>query len=113
MHLHISGRYLLTARPDPGGPLDQLHGVTDFGPHGEEDVVYRVLDTLTDAIFPVIDLYEERIDALEEAVLAAPDEQQLAAIYRLKQEVQGCCAGSCPSATSSGRRARRSSRCRA
>jgi magnesium transporter len=89
VHLHIAGGYLLTARPDPGGPLDGLHGVTDFGPHGEQDVVYRVLDALTDALFPVIDCFETRIDALEEAVLASPDEHQLGEIYRLKQAVQG------------------------
>ena len=42
------------------------------GPQAEDYVVYRVLDALTDALFPVIDELETRIDALEERVLAIP-----------------------------------------
>jgi magnesium transporter len=48
-----------------------------------------VLDALTDALFPVIDHLEARIDELEELVLNATDRRQLGEIYRLKQEVQG------------------------
>ena len=47
-----------------------------------------MLDGLTDALYPVIDQLEERIDALEEQVLSDTDRRQLAEIYRLKQEVQ-------------------------
>jgi magnesium transporter len=58
------------------------------GTQAEEYIVYRVLDGLTDALFPVIDHLEGRIDALEEAVLRDADRGQLSDIYRLKQAVQ-------------------------
>ena len=55
----------------------------------EEYIVYRVLDALTDALFPVIDDLERRIDALEEQVLQRHRPRTSSGqIYRLKQEVQ-------------------------
>jgi magnesium transporter len=90
VHLHISGGFLFTAHPAPCLELAGLHdALIPEGAQAEEYVVYRVLDALTDALFPVIDCFEIRIDALEEAVLASPDEHQLGEIYRLKQAVQG------------------------
>ena len=86
VHLHIAGDFLVTARQEPGGPLDELHDLG--GPHSEQYVVYRVLDALTDALFPIIDHFEGQIDALEETVLSDPDRHQLSLIYRLKQDVQ-------------------------
>jgi magnesium transporter len=89
VHLHVSGGYLFTAHRDGCVELDRLHdALMPEGTHPEDYIVYRVLDGLTDALYPVVDHLETRIDALEEAVLQAPDRRQLSAIYRLKQEVQ-------------------------
>ena len=88
VHLHISGGYLFTVRRAPSPELDELHDLlVPEGTTVEEYIVYRVLDALTDAYYPVIDHLEARIDALEDAVLNDTDRSQLAAIYRLKQEV--------------------------
>jgi magnesium transporter len=88
VHLHISGGFLFSARRAPCPELDALHGMlVPEGTQAEEYIVYRVLDTLTDALFPVIDDLESRIDDLEEAVLHDTDRRQLTDIYRLKQEV--------------------------
>jgi magnesium transporter len=57
------------------------------GTREEEYIIYRVLDELTDAYYPVVDHFEERIDVLEEMVLNDTDRQQLTEIYRLKQQV--------------------------
>jgi magnesium transporter len=89
VHLHVSGSFLFTARPCGCAELDRLHdALLPEGTQAEEYIVYRVLDGLTDALYPVIDQLETRIDALEEVVLNDPDRHQLGAIYRLKQEVQ-------------------------
>jgi magnesium transporter len=89
VHLHISGGFLFTVRRAPCSGLDELHAALASGDvEAEEYILYRVLDALTDALYPVIDHLEERIDALEAAVLGATDRHQLAKIYRLKQEVQ-------------------------
>jgi magnesium transporter len=89
VHLHISGDYLFTARPGPCDALDRLHAaLVPEGTQAEDYVVYRVLDGMTDALYPVIDQIEARIDALEEEVLNDTDQRQLGGIYRLKQDVQ-------------------------
>jgi magnesium transporter len=89
VHLHISGGWLFTARKTDWDALERLHGALGPGDDAaEEYVVYRVLDALTDALFPVVAALERRIDALEESVLREPDRRHLSDIYRLKQEVQ-------------------------
>jgi magnesium transporter len=89
VHLHVSGGFLFTARQGACDALDKLHQtLVPEDAHAEDYIVYRVLDGLTDALYPVVDHLEGRIDAIEEAVLSAPDRSQLSAIYRLKQEVQ-------------------------
>jgi magnesium transporter len=89
VHMHISGGFLMTVRRAPSPELDDLRGaLSPEEPHAEDYIVYRVLDALTDAIFPVVDHLEARIDALEELVLRHTDRRQLGDIYRLKQEVQ-------------------------
>src|SRR4051812_4861228 len=88
VHLHISGGFLFTARRGVCVVLDAIHedlmreGVAD-----EEYIVYRVLDVLTDALYPVIDHFEERVDRLEGEVLHDATSRHLGEIYRLKQEV--------------------------
>ena len=89
VHLHISGDFLFTARRARVPELDTLRETLARGDaEAEEYIVYRVLDGLTDALFPVIERLEARIDALEEAVLHDTDRHQLSEIYRLKQQVQ-------------------------
>ena len=89
VHLHISGGWLFTARRAEWDLFERLHRALDPEDGAtEEYIVYRVLDALTDELFPVITALEERIDALEEAVLRDPSRGQLTSVYRLKQEVQ-------------------------
>jgi magnesium transporter len=88
VHLHISGGFLLTVRRAPCPELDALHdALVPEGTQAEEYIVYRVLDGLTDALYPVIDHLDARVAALEDAVLHDTDRRQLSEIYRLKQEV--------------------------
>jgi magnesium transporter len=88
VHIYVSGSFILTARHEPCSELDRLHDElmpekTDI----EEYLVYRILDGLTDAFYPVIDAIEARVDAMEREVLERPRQQHLGFIYRLKQEV--------------------------
>ena len=88
VHLHISGGFLFTVRRASSRELDELRAALRHeGAEAEEYMVYSVLDGLTDALFPVVDHLEARIDALEELVLRDTDRRQLSEIYRLKQEV--------------------------
>jgi len=88
VHVYVSGGFVATVRRDRCSALDALHDtLVPEGKGPEEFVVYRVLDTLTDAFYPVIDAFEEQVDQLEAEVLDRPRRVHLGRIYRLKQDV--------------------------
>jgi magnesium transporter len=85
VHIYVAPSYLLTVRR---ARCDILDGLRDRVEEMHEHPVYTILDTLTDAFYPVIEGLEEQIDALEAAVLTRTRREQLAAIYRLLQQVR-------------------------
>lgn len=88
VHLYISGSFVVTVRRDACVELDDLHELlVSEDTAGEDYLVYRILDALTDAFYPALERLEIRIDALEGEVLDRPGREHLAQIYRLKQEV--------------------------
>ncbi len=88
IHLHISGGFVATVHREGCAELDTLHeGLVPEDTEAEDYLVYRLLDALTDAFYPVLETLEERIDSLEGQVLARPSQEQLTHTYRLKQEV--------------------------
>jgi magnesium transporter len=85
VHVYVAHGYLITVRRDACAILDDLRGrVHDIYEHP----VYEILDTLTDAFYPVIEGLESRVDTLEGEVLTRTRREQLATIYRLRQEVR-------------------------
>ena len=80
---------MVTVRRAHCTELDALHDELDGAdPKAEDYIVYKIFDVLTDAFYPIIELLEEHIDALESQILLArPGREQLAEIYRLKQRV--------------------------
>jgi magnesium transporter len=89
VHLYVSGSFVATVRRDACLALDALHHkLADEATHDEQVLVYRVLDGLTDAFYPVIDAVETQIDALEGVVLQRPRREHLTRSYRLKQCVR-------------------------
>jgi magnesium transporter len=88
VHVYVSGGFVATIRRDRCTVLDELHEtLVPEGTTEEEFIVYRILDTLTDAYYPVIDALETEIDELEAQVLDRPRREHLSRIYRLKQDV--------------------------
>jgi len=89
VHLHVSGGFVFSARRGRSGQLEALHAhLAGDGESSEDYLIYRILDALTDALYPVVDAVEGRVDALEQSVLDRARREQLGEIYRLKQEVQ-------------------------
>jgi magnesium transporter len=85
VHVYVANDFLITARRGRCDILDDLRNdVEQVHAHP----IYAILDTLTDAFYPVLEGLEERIDALEAEVLTRPRREQLSAIYRLLQEVR-------------------------
>jgi magnesium transporter len=85
VHVYVAEGYVITVRRAACLVLDELRGRLD---EIMEHPVYEILDTLTDAFYPVIEGLETRVDALEAEVLNRTRREQLAAIYRLRQEVR-------------------------
>jgi magnesium transporter len=85
VHVYVARGYVITVRRQDCQILDELR---DDVEELHEHPVYKILDTLTDAFYPVIEGLEERVDALEAEVLTRPRKDHLALIYRLRQEVR-------------------------
>src|ERR1044072_4195359 len=85
VHVYVARGYLITARRGACEILDELR---DDVEELHEHPVYKILDTLTDAFYPVIEGLEERVDALEAEVLTRPRKEHLTMIYRLRQDVR-------------------------
>ena len=78
VHVFVSGSWIVTVRHDACGPLEAKYDqLTHAAPETEEDVVYCVLDALTDSFFPLIHETEDAIEQLEDDIVAAPHEEQL------------------------------------
>jgi magnesium transporter len=89
IHIYLSGSFILTVRRSDCTVLDRLHEQLAETPiHDEGYLTYRILDTLTDAYYPVINAVEERVDALEGEILVRARREQVGVIYRLRQEVR-------------------------
>jgi magnesium transporter len=89
VHVYVSGDFILTVRQEECDLLDDLHGA--LVPHekeAEDYLVYRILDSLTDAWYPVINAVESRVDGLEAEVFERARREQLSRVYRLRQEVR-------------------------
>lgn len=50
-------------------------------------LLYRVIDTLVDSFFPILDGMDETIDALEDAILRRPTDAQLGELFVLKRKL--------------------------
>ena len=89
IHIYISGGFVVTVRRTECTELEALHDELDAADaEAEEYIVYKIFDVLTDAFYPIIELLEQRIDALESHILLGrPSREHLAQIYRLKQRV--------------------------
>jgi magnesium transporter len=87
-HVIVSGDWVVTVRRSGCDDLDVLRKrITADESAGEQFVVYRILDTLTDTFFPVMEKIDEAIDSLEDAIVQKPDDEQLQRLFRLKRRL--------------------------
>ncbi|MCW2954027.1 MAG: magnesium and cobalt transport protein CorA [Conexibacter sp.] len=88
VHVIVSGDWVVTVRRSGCDDLDDLRKrITADESAGEQFVVYRILDTLTDTFFPVMEKIDEAIDSLEDAIVQKPDDEQLQQLFRLKRRL--------------------------
>jgi magnesium transporter len=88
VHLFISGSYVITIRRAPCSELDALcQHLEQRDQGGEQFIVYRIFDALTDSFFPILTSIDDEIDEIEDSIIVEPTDEQLARIFRLKREL--------------------------
>ncbi len=90
VHLLISGDGIVTVRNRACPALHSLRADLETDESGAEQfVLYRILDLLTDAFFPVLERVDDDIDTLEDEVLERPTDEQLQRLSQLKRDLAG------------------------
>ena len=92
MHLFVGGGWLLSAQWGPTPMIDAARSRFASGRTGVDasvgQLLYSVLDAAVDSFFPELDRLSERIDTLEDGILAGdPAAQGLAEILALKRRL--------------------------
>jgi len=54
---------------------------------GFDYLAYALLDAVVDCYFPVLEEYSERLDILEDAIIARPDRDSVARVHAIKQDL--------------------------
>ncbi|MBN4006669.1 magnesium/cobalt transporter CorA [Nostoc sp. LPT] len=91
--LILGKNYLLTVQEEP--EHDCFEGVRSrieknkglIRKQGADYLAYALLDAIIDGFFPVLELYGERIEELEEEVIVRPTPQTLQNIYQIRREL--------------------------
>ena len=89
LHLFLSGSYVVSI--DRGQRCAELNEVRvaleRAGERGEQFVLYKIFDALTDSFFPVVSSMDEEIDEIENEIIEQPTDEQLQKIFRLKRDL--------------------------
>jgi magnesium transporter len=92
MHLFFSDKFAVTLHHGPVQALDGVRDRIERHPVSSADapqvvLVYLIVDALTDSFFPVLSDFDERIDTLEDAILAKPTDEQLGEVFSMKRHL--------------------------
>ncbi|MGL5062632.1 MAG: magnesium/cobalt transporter CorA [Microcoleus sp.] len=91
--LILGKHYVLTVQEEPNydcfGPVrDRIRkGQGVIRKHGADYLAYTLLDSIIDGFFPVLEIYGERIEELEDEVVARPTRKTLEKIYKIRREL--------------------------
>jgi magnesium transporter len=91
--LVLGQNYLLTVQEEPEHDclesvrvrIDRNKGI--IRRQGADYLAYALLDAIIDGFFPVLELYGERLEELEEEVIFSPTRQTLQQIYQIRREL--------------------------
>lgn len=89
----LGKHYLLTVQEEPDydcfGPVrDRIRkGQGTIRRHGADYLAYTLLDSIIDGFFPVLEVYGERIEELEDEVVVNPTRKTLEKIYKIRREL--------------------------
>lgn len=90
VHCFYSERFLVTVRQDEAPACDQLRERYEHRPVPVERpiaLLYRLLDSLADSFFASLDDFDERIDRLQDEMLAGPRDEQMHEIFEMRRRL--------------------------
>ena len=90
VHCFWNDRYVVTVHRRDCKALAVVHEGLERHPAAQGAspqivVVYRIISSLVDGFFPYLSDFDDRIDALEDDILKAPTESQLAELFDMKR----------------------------
>lgn len=91
--LVLGENYVLTIQEEPEhdcfqtvrNRIDKSKGI--IRRQKNDYLAYALLDAIIDGFFPVLELYGERLDSLEEEVIVNPSQKTLQKIYEIRREL--------------------------
>jgi len=88
----LADRYVITLQEESGDSFEAVRerirqGKGMIRKSGPDYLTYALIDALVDEFFPVLEVYGERIEAIEELLILKPSPQTLQSIHRIKREL--------------------------
>jgi magnesium transporter len=88
----LGGSYVITLQEVPGDSFDAVrerirHGKGQIRRMGSDYLLYALVDALVDEFFPVLEAFGERVEELEDEVVARPEPATLNEIHRIKRQL--------------------------
>ncbi len=92
LHLLFSTTWVVTIHQDECGAIAAAHTRISHHPTWPVPqpvlgVIYLIVDELIDGFFPVLDEFDNRIDDMEDAILANPTDEQLGQLFQMKRQL--------------------------
>ena len=90
VHVFYSERFLVTVRRDEAPACDlvrERYARRPGRPAQPIALLYQVMDALVDSFFPALGAVDDRIDTLQDEMLAGPSERQLQELFGLRRRL--------------------------
>jgi magnesium transporter len=92
VHVYASSRFVVTIRRDRSPAIDLLHGRYGDGrrpPERAAQLLYAIADELVDSFFPALGEFDDRLELIEDDLLARPKEEHLRDIFTMRRRIAG------------------------
>lgn len=88
VHCYYTERFLITVRRDESPGLAELqHRYAEGAAPAGIQLLHRVADSLVDSFFPAISVFDDRLDLIEDELIARPKEEHLRDVFTMKRRL--------------------------
>jgi magnesium transporter len=91
VHLYVAEQALVTVHIDDSPTLDALHASFNRRElKGDPvDLAWRIADGLVDSFFPGLTVFDERLELIEDGLVAAPKDEHLRDVFTMRRRLAG------------------------